>query len=212
MRTSGALFILLAAAFGLTACSSQDAAVVKQAEVVQQPAADVQHPVTVGQKPVTVEPKRQPQVSPLRRKVLPLLEKKNYRQAVELMNGRNREGLEKEYVKAINGLLEVGDDAFSLGDYEKAAQTFKGVLNAYPVEPSLRERISHNPKQIRTCMETCVDRMMEQGLEEYRRGRLENAIRKWKGLLTISPGHQEAKKALTTATVQLQTLQNLKNK
>jgi tetratricopeptide (TPR) repeat protein len=212
MKTSGALLMLLMAVLGLAACTSQDAAVVKQAEFVQRPAAVVQHPVSVEQKPVTVEQKRQPQVSALRRKVLPLLEKKNYRQAVELMSGRYHEDLEKEYIQAINGLLEVGDDAFSLGDYERAAQTFKVVLNAYPAEPSLRERISHNPKKIRACMETCVDRMMEQGLEEYRRGRLKSAIIKWKVLLTISPGHEAAKKAIDTATIQLQALQNLKNK
>jgi tetratricopeptide (TPR) repeat protein len=205
MKTSGALCMLLVAVFGLAACTSQDAALVKQAEAVQLPAAVVQQPAPVVQK-------RQPQVSPLRRKVFPLLEKKNYRQAIELMNGRYHEGLEKEYIQAINGLLEVGDDAFSLGDYETAALTFKGVLNAYPVEPSLRERISHNPKQIRTCMETCVNRMMEQGLEEYRRGRLKSAIRKWRVLLTISPGYEGAKKALETAIIQLQALQNLKNK
>jgi len=227
MKTGVALLMFLMAVVGLAACTSQDAAVVKQAEVVQQPTADVQKPAAEVQPPAAdvqkpaaevqqhqaiVVQKRQPQVSPLRRKVIPLLEKKNYRQAVELMNGRYREGLEKEYVRAVNGLLEVGDDAFSLGDYEAAAHTFKCVLNAYPVEPSLRERISHNPKQIRTCMDTCVNRMMEQGLEEYRRGRLKNAITKWKVLLTISPGNEEAKKAIETATVQLQALQNLKNK
>jgi len=205
MKTGGALLVLHMAVLGMAACTSQDAALVKQSELVQPPAAVVQQPATVVQK-------RQPQVSPLRRKALTLLEKKNYRQAVELMNGRYHEGLEKEYVLAINGLLEVGDDAFSLGDYETAAQTFKGVLNAYPVEPPLRERISHNPKHIRACMETCVNRMMEQGLEEYRRGRLKSAIRKWKVLLTISPGHEGAKKAIETATVQLQALQNLKKK
>ena len=53
---------------------------------------------------------------------------------------------------------------------------------------------------------------MEQGLEEYRRGKLESAIKRWKELLAISPGHQEAKKALDTATVQLQTLQRIKNR
>lgn len=205
MKTNSALHMLLLTVLGLGACTSQDAALVKPAGVVRQPAADTQQPVAVVQK-------RQPQVSPLRRKILPLLEKKNYRQAIELMNGRYHDGLEKEYLQAINGQLEVGDDALSLGDFETAAHTFKGVLNAYPVEPSLRERISHNPKQIRACMEICVNRMMEQGLEEYRRGRLKNAISKWKALLTISPGNEGAKKAIETATVQLQVLQNLKNK
>jgi hypothetical protein len=54
--------------------------------------------------------------------------------------------------------------------------------------------------------------MMEQGLVEYRNGKLENAIMKWKDLLAINPDHQEAKKACDTATIQLQSLQNLNKK
>jgi hypothetical protein len=50
---------------------------------------------------------------------------------------------------------------------------------------------------------------MEQGLMEYRRGSLENAIRKWKELVAFDPGHQEAKKALETATAQLRALQKM---
>jgi tetratricopeptide (TPR) repeat protein len=198
MRTGSGLFILLLAACGLAACSSQESALVK--------------PVETGQRPAAVLTKRQPQVSPLRRRVVLLLEKKNYRQALELMNGRNRDGLEREYLLAINGLLEAGEGAFSQGEYAASARAFKGVLNAYPAEPSLRERVSRDPQRIRSFLESCIDRMMEQGLEEYRRGRLESAIRRWKVLLSISPGHQEAKKALNTATVQLQALQELKDR
>jgi len=189
---SGGRILLLAAVIGLAACSRQESALVR----------DSQHPSAVI-------PKRQQQVSLLRKKVVSLLEKKNYRQAIELMNGKNREGLEREYVLALNGLLEAGNDAFSSGDYAAAARAFKGVLNAYPAEPSLRDRVSHDPKRIRALQEACLNRMMEQGLEEYRRGRLENAISKWKALLAISPGHQEARKALDTATVQLQSMKNM---
>jgi len=192
MKTSDCQILLLAAAIALAACSSQESTLVRD-----------------GQHPAAVVPKRPPQVSPLRRKVVALLEKKNYRQAVELMNGGNREGLEREYILALNGLLETGNDAFSSGDYAAAARSFKGALNAFPVEPSLRDRVSHDPKRIRVLLDTCVNRLMEQGLEEYRRGRLENAIKKWKALLAISPGHQEAKKALDTATVQLQSMKNM---
>lgn len=198
MRTNNAHFILVAAAFMLAACTSKKNALDKPAEISQQPTAAVQ--------------RHQPQVSPLRRKAVSLLEKKNYRQAIKLLNGRYHDGLEKEYVQAINGLLDVGADAFSLGDYLPAAHAFKGVLNAYPVEPSLRERVSHDPKQIRIFLNTCTNRMMDQGLEEYRRGRLESAIGKWKGVLTINSGHHEAKKSIDTATVQLQALQNLNKK
>jgi hypothetical protein len=144
--------------------------------------------------------------------VVSLLERKSYRQAIELMNGKSREGLEKEYVQALNGVLEGGDEAYASGDYGAAGRAFKVALNAYPAEPSLRDRVSHDPKQIRALLDTCVNRLMEQGLEEYRRGCLESAISKWKALLAIRPGHKEAKKALDTATVQLQELQNMKNR
>jgi tetratricopeptide (TPR) repeat protein len=195
MKTSCGRILLLAATIGLAACSGRDGALIK-------PAGD-------GQNPASAVPKRSQQIPLLRRKVVALLEKKNYRQAIKLMNGKNREGLEREYILAVNGLLEVGNDAFSSEDYAAAARAFKEVLNAYPVEPSLRDRVSQDPKRIRALQEACVNRMMEQGLEEYRRGRLENAIRKWKALLAISPGHQEAKKALDTATVQLQSMKNM---
>jgi hypothetical protein len=198
MRTGNALILLLAAACGVPACSSQKSAVTRPAEVVQPP------PVIVQRRP--------PPVSPLRRKAVSLLEKKNFRQAIELMNGRYHDGLEREYVLAINGQLDVGDDAFSLGDYLSAAQAFKGVLAAYPAEPALRGRINHDPKRIRILMETCTSRMMEQGIDEYRRGRLESAIGKWSGVLAINPGHIEAKRSIDTATVQLQALQNLKKR
>jgi tetratricopeptide (TPR) repeat protein len=192
MRTGNALFLaaVFGQLFGLSACSSQKNSVTAPAEEVAQ--------------------RRQPQVSLLRKKAVSLLEKKNYRQAIEMMKGRYHDGLAREYVMAINGQLEVGDDAFSLGDYLPAAYAFKVVLDAYPAEPSLRERVSHDPKRIRVLMETCLNRMMEQGLEVYRRGRLESAIRKWKEVLAINPAHQEARKSIDTATVQLQSLQDLK--
>jgi tetratricopeptide (TPR) repeat protein len=227
MRT-GIFLVFIVAAFMLSSCSSQKNALVKPAEMTQQPSAEVlkRQPQSTDapklqpqvadvpklQLPAAVVTKHQPQVSPLHRKVVSLLEKKNYRQAIELMNGRSLDGVEKEYVLAINGLLGVGDGAFSRGDYASAGRAFKVVLDAYPAEPSLRERVGHDPKQIKSNLETCANRLMEQGLEEYRRGRLESAIRKWKGVLAINPGHQQAKKSIETATVQLQTLQNLKSR
>jgi len=220
MKACCGRILLLSATVGLIACSSQESAVIKAVEDGQKPAtvgmvagssqeSAVVKPAGDGQQPAAVVPKRPQQVSLLRRKVVSLLEKKNYRQAIELMNGKNREGMDKEYILAVNGLLEVGNDAFSSGDYAAAGRAFKGALKACPVEPSLRDRVSHDPKRIRALLEACVNRMMEQGLEEYRRGRLENAIKKWKTLLAISPGHQEAKKALNTATVQLQSMKNM---
>jgi hypothetical protein len=146
---------------------------------------------------------------PVHKQVILLLIKKNYQNALELMNTKNHEGLEKEYILAINGLLETGDKAFSQGDYVAAGRAFRRVLDSYPVEPLIREKVSRNMRQIKSSLATTADRLMDQGLQEYRRGWLESAISKWKVLLTFSPGHREAKKALDTAKVQLQALHNL---
>ncbi len=195
MRAGNGHTLLLAAATGLVACASQEGTLAK-------PAGDGPHPAAIVSG-------RQQEVSRLRRKVAFQLQKKNYRQAIELMSGKNREGLEREYLLAVNGLLEAGNHAYAAGDYPSAARSFKWALNAYPVEPSLRDRVSHDPKRIAALLDACENRLMEQGLEEYRWGRLESAISKWKVLLAIRPGHQEAKRALDTATVQLQTLQRM---
>jgi tetratricopeptide (TPR) repeat protein len=221
MRTRRILIqvmVLAAVACGLAACSGWGIAPAKPPEIEPPPqSAPTQQPQQpqMPRQPQVLrqpQPPRQPQVSPLRSKVLALLEKQQYRTAIESMTGRYREGLEREYVLAINKQLELGNSAYSRGDYYTAAQTYKFVLNAYPGEPSLWQQISHDPNKIRSSMEHCLNQMMEQGIVEYRSGRLENAIVKWKDLLAINPDHQEAKKACDTATIQLQSLQNLNKK
>jgi tetratricopeptide (TPR) repeat protein len=149
-----------------------------------------------------------------RKKIASLLEKRSYRRAIELMSGGNQPGspaagMGREYITAINGLITVGEEFLSRGDYAVAGQSFKWALESYPVEPSLRDRIRLDPKQLKKQMDTCSSRLMEQGLMEYRRGNLENATRKWKEIIAFDPGHKEAKKAIETATAQLRTLQNM---
>lgn len=150
----------------------------------------------------------------LRRKVAALLEKKSYRRAIELMSSRNQPGypatgMEREYLTAINGLIATGEEALSHGDYAAAGQSFRAVLDYYPVKASLRGRVKRDPLQLKKQLEICANRLLELGLMEYRSGNLQNAIRIWKGILGFDAGHQEALKAIETATVQLRELQNM---
>ena len=117
--------------------------------------------------------------------------------------------MEKEYIRAVNGLIEVGDESFFREDYALAGRSFRKALDAYPLAQSHRERVSRSPKKLKSNLDACCNTLMEQGLREYRRGKLEGAISKWKGLLAINPGHTEARKALETASVQLEALQNI---
>lgn len=154
------------------------------------------------------------QQSILRRKVTALLEKKSYRRAIELMSSRNQPGspaagMEREYLTAINGMIATGEEALSHGDYAAAGQAFRAVFDFYPVKTSLRGRVKRDPAQLRKQLDVCTDGLMEQGLMEYRSGNLQNAIRIWKGILVFDDGHQDALKAIETATVQLLELQNM---
>ncbi len=194
MNRTGHLFSLLLALAGMIACSAQSKTVMN------------------GDSP----PQSQQQVL-LRKKVSALLEKGSYRRALELMGGRNHPphpvaGMGREYVTAINGLIAAGNEFFSQGEYAAAGQSFKCALESYPVDPALRDKVQREPKRIREHLEDCSNRLMEEGLQEYRRGNLENAIRKWKEVLAFDAGHKEARKAIETATVQLRALQKMENR
>ena len=195
MKGAGLLISLLLALAGMVACSGPDKAV-------------------MNGEPVSAQ--KQQQVL-LRKKVAGLLEKRSYRRSLELMGGRNHSGypaagMEREYITAINGLLATAAESFSRGDYAAAGPSFRCALDSYPVDPALRDRVRWKPKQVRAQLEACSNRLMEQGLQEYRRGNLENAIRKWKGLIAFNAGDKEARKAIETATVQLRALQNMENR
>ena len=150
----------------------------------------------------------------LRKKVAALLEKKSYRRAVEVMSGGHQPGIPaagmgKEYISAINGLIAAGEEALARGDYAAAGHSFKWAAEDYPAESSLRQRIKWDPKQLKKQLDICSNRLMEQGLMEYRRGNLEKAIQKWKEIVAFDPGNMEAKKSLETAEAQLKALQKM---
>lgn len=166
---------------------------------------------------LTADQKKQLQASTLKRRVTALLEKRNYHRAMEIMSAKSTpgfpvKGLDKEYIHAVNGLIELGDEFFSRGDYSIAGRYFKRALDSYPMEPALREKIRYGNKQLKANIDICCGKLMEHGLLEYRRGNLESAIGKWKGLLAINPGHNDARKAVETATTQLHALRKIEKR
>ena len=150
----------------------------------------------------------------LRKKVTALLEKSSYRRAIELMSSRNNPGtpaagMDREYLMAIKGLIATGEESLARGDYADAGQSFRLVLDFYPVHSSLRGKVNRGPTQVRNQLDTSADRLMEQGLIEYRSGHLQNAINKWKGITVFDAGNKEAIKAIETATIQLRALEKI---
>lgn len=149
----------------------------------------------------------------LRKKVNGLLEKRQYRRALEAVTGRQPnqpvEGMEKEYLCAVNGLLLTAEQAMEQLDYLLAGQNFTAALTAYPDDLSLRGQLKTSERRIKVHLNTCSNRLMEQGLVEYRKGDLDKAIRTWKTIIAFNGGYAEARKAIETATVQKKSLERL---
>lgn len=191
MRQANWLISLLLVLTGMIACSSREKAVMPSEEI-----------------------SAEQQQSLLRRKVAALLEKNSYNRALDLMSSRTNPGappagVDREYIMAMNGIIAAGEESLSRSDYAVSGQSFRVALDFYPVQASLRGRISRDQAQVRKQLETCANRLLEQGLMEYRSGNLQNAIGRWKEIITFDANNKEALKAIETATVQLRTLQNM---
>lgn len=157
---------------------------------------------------------QQRQEAALNGKVAPLLGKKEYAQALELMTRKDHPrsppaGMQREYLLAVNGLLESGETSLTAREYAEAGQAFTKVLAVYPVTPSLQGRVKWSAEQVAARVDSCSAKLMEEGLLEYRRGSLADAVRIWKELVAFNPEYRGARKAIETASRQLKALQAL---
>jgi hypothetical protein len=55
----------------------------------------------------------------------------------------------------------------------------------------------------------CADQLMEQGLVQYRQGRLSEAIGIWEKIKEFAPGHSASQNAIRTADIQLTNLKKI---
>ena len=144
-----------------------------------------------------------------RQKTGVLLEKKEYLLALNLIGKERRDALETEYLAAINGLMGAGEESLNKEQYDRAGIAFKKVLDYYPEKSSLKEKVKRRREEIESYLEISSEKLMIQGLSEYREGKLHNAIELWKKILLFDPEHQAAKKAIGTATLQLRNLKSI---
>ncbi len=143
-----------------------------------------------------------------------LLEKQRYVSALDLVTkggeaGHPLPGLEKEYITALNRLLEMAAQEVVRKNYAAAGQFLKRVMVNFPADPELKNRMKWPYEHIAATLNSCSSHLMEEGLMEYRKGNLNNALKVWKKLLAFNPEYKEAKKAIETTSTQLHSLQSL---
>ena len=78
-----------------------------------------------------------------------------------------------------------------------------------PANGDLLSRIEYSSVELNSYLNICSDKLMEKGLMEYRKGNLGNAISMWQDILKFDHDHEEASKAIDTATVQLNNLKKI---
>jgi tetratricopeptide (TPR) repeat protein len=103
-------------------------------------------------------------------------------------------------------LKRLADRAFARKDFVAAGKGYAALGGDYP----LAEQAGLSPSFARNTAEEgikkCRAQLTKDGLDQYRKGRLEEAVTIWRGLLEFDPDNAEIKKAVETASAQLEKL------
>lgn len=150
----------------------------------------------------------------IRKKLADLIQNRDYTTAIDLImvevkNGKHEITYDGLYVASINGLIESGMEYYAEGDYERAGITFTKAIDNFPSSRSLTARIKSSPKKINSYIKTLTDKLMEEGLKEYRSGNLWNAISTWRKIIEYHPDHSEANKMIDITTIQVKNLKTI---
>ncbi|MEJ2253399.1 MAG: hypothetical protein P8Y75_03370 [Nitrospirota bacterium] len=145
------------------------------------------------------------------RKLQALLKQKQYRQVMAVVREERAAGAPAgayvEYqVASLNGLLQSGLGKFDARDYGQAGLIFREVLENSPPEGPLQKGVRHSAEEMKSLIEVCSKKLMEQGLVRYREGNLNGAVALWRKILEFNPGYAEAERAISTTTIQIRNL------
>jgi tetratricopeptide (TPR) repeat protein len=147
----------------------------------------------------------------VRKKVATLIQDGDYTEAVDIINievkkGKHEITYDGLYVASINGLVENGMKYYAEGDYGSAGIAFTKAIENFPSSRSLIARIKSSPNEMKSYIKTLTERLMEDGLKEYRDGNLKNAISTWQKIVKYDPNHIEANKMIDITTIQINNL------
>jgi tetratricopeptide (TPR) repeat protein len=118
--------------------------------------------------------------------------------------------LVKEYVKSLKEIKTAADKASQNEDFVNAGKTYNTLLKNYPHFKDFAHDLSFDRDQLNTKVTNCKTILYNKGFQEYRAGKLNEAISLWQGYLTIDPHNADIRKALNTAKTQQKNLQQTK--
>jgi tetratricopeptide (TPR) repeat protein len=108
--------------------------------------------------------------------------------------------------RIVEELKRLADKASARKDFVAAGKAYAALENGYPLAEQAGLSLSFPRNAAAEGVEKCRVQLTKDGLDLYRRGRLEEAIAVWRGLLEFDPDNIEIRKAVETATEQLKRL------
>jgi hypothetical protein len=118
--------------------------------------------------------------------------------------------LAKEYVRTLKEIKTAADEASRREDLTGACKTYDILLKNYADYKGFANMLSFDRTQLKAKVTTCKTDLSKKGFQEYREGKLGEAIALWQGCLAIDPNNTDIKKALNTARAQMRNLQQTK--
>jgi len=118
-------------------------------------------------------------------------------------------GVEENFHTALEGLKNSGDDAYRQGKLGEAGKRWAATMR-FLSHPALKTGMPAISKAgLKGSIDKVTAQLMEKGLADYRKGKLEEAIATWRDILAYDPTNEEANKSVKTATTQLENLKKL---
>jgi hypothetical protein len=168
-------------------------------------------PATRTEAPTMPKPE---ELSKARPQIAGHLRSGRYQAALDVIDQERRrsgshESLVEEQLQVLSKLSGAAAEFFEAGEYERSGRALRLLLNHFPREQSIAARLGVKRQDLQNRLELCAERLMAQGLVEYRAGNLPVAIATWKKVLAFHDSHAGAKKGIRTAEIQLQNLRAL---
>jgi tetratricopeptide (TPR) repeat protein len=101
----------------------------------------------------------------------------------------------------------LAEKAVARRDFVTAGKGYAVLWREYALAGQARISLSFTQNDAEKGLKECRAQLTREGLDQYRKGNLREAIAIWNGLLAFDPDNAEIKKAVDTATEQLKKLQ-----
>lgn len=113
------------------------------------------------------------------------------------------------YIEVLKQIKSYADSAIEEGRFAMAGYAYSILLKNYAHYSAFEDLLLFNKGLLTSGIKMCSKALYKNGLAKYREENLDEAILIWKKILAFDYENREARKAISTAKIQLKTLERL---